>query len=111
PHVMALHNRTDAFRIVLIRGRQLELSYRYESWVLYRSRPVLPRVELHGLAERLTDLEPGAVEWQADAVDDLTPQLRPVGGTSELDATRFVDEVKAWLAAASATWSPYASLP
>lgn len=111
PHVMALHNRTDAFRVALIRGQQFGLTYRYESWVLYRSRPVLPRVDLQGLAERLTDLEPGAVEWQADAVDDLTPQLRPVGGASELDAARFVDELTAWLAAASTTWSPYASLP
>ncbi|HEX7095619.1 MAG TPA: DUF6687 family protein [Acidimicrobiales bacterium] len=112
PHEMVVHNRTGAFRVAYVQGRRLSLAYRYESWVLYRSRPVLPRVDLQGLAERLSDLEPAGVEWRSDAVDDLTPALRPRGdGTSDLPAEVFLGEVRAWLLAARSTWSPYASAP
>jgi hypothetical protein len=105
-HEMAVHNRTPHLRIAYVRGRRLELVYRYETWVRLRSRTPVPRVDLHGLAERLSDLEPDGVEWRADPVDALTPRLAPVASGSDLDPAVFVDEVRRWLAAATVTWTP-----
>jgi hypothetical protein len=107
PHEMAVHNRTPHLRVATVRGRHLELAYRYETWVRLRSRTPMPRVDLSGLAARLTALEPDGVEWNAEPVDALTPRLAPVPASgSDLDATVFVAEVRRWLAAAAVTWSP-----
>lgn len=112
PHEMAIHNRTDRLRVLTVRGRHMSLRYRYESWVLYRSARPLPRVDLRGLASRLTDLEPGDATWSADPLDDLTPELAPAGDDgSDLDPTLVETSVRSWLLAASDTWSPYDSDP
>jgi hypothetical protein len=106
-HEMAVHNRTPHLRVAYVRGRHLELTYRYETWVRLRSRTPMPRVDLVGLAERLTALEPDGVEWRADPVDSLTPRLAPVTESgSDLDPAVFVAEVRRWLATATVTWSP-----
>lgn len=111
-HEMAVHNATPRLRVLTRAGRHLSLRYRYESWVLLRSRRPPPRIDLQGLAERLTDLEPGGVSWSADPVDDLTPQLAPDGDDgSDLEPAVFEAEVRDWLLAANQTWSPYASEP
>jgi len=112
PHEMAVHNATTRLRVLTRRGRHLGLRYRYESWILLQSHRPLPRVDLAGLAVRLTALEPNGVAWSADPIDDLTPQLTPTGdGASDLDADTFEAEVTGWLLAADETWSPYASEP
>jgi hypothetical protein len=106
-HAMAVHNRTSCFRIATIAGRRLRLDYRYETWIRLRSRTPLPRVDLGGLARRLSDIEPSGLEWMADPVDSLTPRLAPVDeADSELDASVFLTEVRTWLAAAKSSWSP-----
>jgi uncharacterized protein DUF6687 len=108
PHPMAVNNRTTCLRVATVQGRQLQLEYRYETWIRLRSRAPMPRVELGGLAQRLSELEPDGVEWAADPVDALTPRLAPTGdGNSDLDASIFLAEVRTWLAAAKSTWSPY----
>jgi hypothetical protein len=48
PHEMAIHNRTPHLRVAQVRGRHLELVYRYETWVRLRSRTPMPRVDLSG---------------------------------------------------------------
>jgi hypothetical protein len=107
-----VHNATERLRILTRHGRALSFRYRYESWIQLQSRRPLPRVDLSGLATRLTTLEPGDVTWSADPVDDLTPQLAPDrDGHSDLDPAMFEAEVRAWLLAANTTWSPYASEP
>jgi hypothetical protein len=109
---MAVHNATACLRVLTRTGGHVSLRYRYESWVLLRSRRPLPRVDLRGLADRLTELEPRGVTWSADPVDDLTPQLAPDGAAgSDLDPEVLEAEVRAWLLAANTTWSPYASEP
>jgi hypothetical protein len=107
PHPMPVFNRTGCLRVASVRGRNLALSYRYESWVRLRSRTPMPRVDLDGLAARLTDLEPDGVEWEAEPVDALVPRLAPRGDGSDLDAAVFLTEVGRWLATAKSTWSPY----
>ncbi|MDH3293900.1 MAG: hypothetical protein OER95_06215, partial [Acidimicrobiia bacterium] len=70
-HPMAIHNVVDEFRLLLVSGRRYRFVDRYESWVQYRNRRVLPRV----------DLRPGRV-----AVVDGAPS-----GHLDGQRARFVD--------------------
>jgi hypothetical protein len=74
-HPMAIHNATDRFRLLVVHGRRYRYVDRYETWVQYQSRPVLARVDMRPLAERLTAQETGAVTWTAGAPGSLSPEL------------------------------------
>ena len=88
-HPMALHNATGCFRLLVIHGRRYQFVDRYETWVQYRSRRPLPRVDMRPLAERLTAQETGAESWTASAPGSLTPILRVEGESSiEPDVVR-----------------------
>lgn len=78
-HPMAVHNATDCMRILVMQGQQYELYYRYETWVDYRSRKLVPRVELHELARTLTNEELGMRIWTFDGVDQIVPRLKIKG--------------------------------
>ena len=107
-HPMAVHNATDRFRIVQIRGGRYELAFRYETWVQYRSRRPPARPDLVPLAERLNQAETGAARWSADPVDDLTPRLHLEDGQeSSLDPDAFLALVVAHLEAAPPAFDPY----
>jgi hypothetical protein len=56
-HPMAIHNAIESFRVIVITGDRYELYHRYETWVQYRSRKPLLRVDLAPLAEELNSLE------------------------------------------------------
>ena len=73
-HPLALHNATSKFRILIMKGNQYEFRYRYESWVEYVSKPVMQRVDLSLLAEKLNTEELNG-SWRFDGVDDITPRL------------------------------------
>jgi hypothetical protein len=77
-HPMAVDNATACNGLLLVAAGTYRFTYRYETWVQYRSRSLRPRVDLVPLADRLSALDD--VEWTADAVDVLTPDLGPVGG-------------------------------
>ena len=51
-HPMAIHNATGRFRLLVVHGRRYRYVDRYETWVQYRSRPVLARVDMRPLATR-----------------------------------------------------------
>lgn len=107
-HPMALNNATERFAVLLARGRRYKFTYRYETWVQYRSRRPRPRVDLVPLAERLTAAETGRVAWKADPVGELTPELRmPNGAESSIDITDLVALVRHHLAEATPAWDPY----
>jgi hypothetical protein len=53
-HPIPVHNRTDRFRVLYRQDAWYGLVYRFESWVQYQSRRVLPRVVLTDLAAALT---------------------------------------------------------
>ena len=109
-HPMALHNATDRFRLLVVHGRRYKFVDRYETWVQYRSRPTLPRVDMRPLAERLTDSERGSAEWTAAAPGSLTPTMQ-VRGESTLDADVVRNMVIAHLTASPPAWDPYAPKP
>lgn len=110
-HPMAVHGATSCFRILTVRGRSFDLTYRYESWVQYRSRRPIPRVDLSKLAEELTGLEK-AGNWVFDGVGTITPRLHLEGaGESSVPEDRFVSMVRGELASGEPAWDPYASRP
>ena len=75
-HPMAIHNATARKSLLLVADGSYKFTYRYESWVKYRSAPVPRRVDLAPLAEALTAADD--VPWTSDPVAELTPELHPV---------------------------------
>ena len=110
-HPIAIHNATGCFRLVVLKGRRYELRYRYESWVQYRTRRPLPRVDLAPLAAELNAAEDDAGSggsWEADPVSALAPRLHLAGdGASGLEPDAFVARVRAHLRSAPPAWDPY----
>ncbi len=105
-HPAALPNRTERMRLAVSHGGEHRLEFRYETWVMFRSRPLMQRVDVRQLAAHLDDLE-GRHTWRADAPRMLTPSLRPDNGTALTFAT-FLDEVRAHLRTAPPAWDPFA---
>ena len=107
-HPMAVNNATDRFALLVVRGRRYRFTYRYETWVQYRSRRPKPRVDLAPLAEELTAAEPGGARWFAEPVGDLAPVLALVDGDeSGLDHGAVLERLTRHLATAPAAWDPY----
>jgi hypothetical protein len=109
---MAVHEATERGALLVLRGRRYEFTYRYESWVQYRTRAVRPRVDLRPLAERLNAEENDGAVWVAEDVSGLTPVLAPTGGgelreESSVPPERVVGLVKAHLQSAPPAWDPY----
>ncbi len=117
-HPIAVHNATERTVLLTVCGRNYELTFRYESWVQFRSRPVRARVDLGPLAERLTEAEAAAgtggggspARWEAGPVSALTPVLVPAGGGESTLAPPLVRAlVEQHLRDAPPVWDPYAS--
>jgi hypothetical protein len=107
-HPMALHAAIDGMAVLLVRGGDVELRYRYESWVQFQSHPVRPRVDLSPLAAELTDLEPGHVRWGFDGVGALTPALHlEDGATTGLEPDDIRRRVEHALRTSPPAWDPY----
>ena len=107
-HPVAVNSSTSQFRVLTIHGQRYRLEMRYESWVMYRSRPVLPRPDLRLLAAALQEIEPTDVEWSADAPGALTPTLRHTGDESGIVPVVLRREVEHFLASSPPAWDPYA---
>jgi hypothetical protein len=108
-HPMALHAATRGFLTVVRRGRSYEATYRYESWVQYRSRPVRARRDLGALAAGLTADEPGDATWHYDGSAGLAPRLRLIGAEeSALEPDDFLRRLEAFVATAPPDWDPNA---
>ena len=96
-HPMALYNATRGFTLLVRQGRRYELTYRYESWVQYRSRPVRARRDLGVLAAELSDEEPGDATWRYDGSGSLAPNLRLHGADeSAIDPDEFLRRLDAF---------------
>jgi len=97
-HPMALHNAVRSFRILLVQGRTYEFQYRYESWVQYMSRRVLPRIDLAPLAAQLSDQESSGGRWVFEGVEQITPKLGLTGAEeSQIAPEEFVKQIKTFL--------------
>ena len=104
-HPSAVNQSTSCLRVLVVHGGSYRLELRYETWVMFRSRPVLPRPDLRLLAAGLDEREPGPARWTADGPGALTPHLRADG--SELPPEIVRAEVESFLASAPAAWDPY----
>ena len=77
---MALHPRTPRMRILTaLPDGTVTVTYRYETWVDYASRPLSPRVDLGPVAERLQREERDAVRWLFEGVRAIMPRLMAAG--------------------------------
>lgn len=103
-HDMAVHPRTPRMRILTATpDGTLVLRHRYETWVVYASRRLAPRVDLAPLLPRLQALERNPGAWRFDGVEPIRPRLylgdpqgRPV--PSSLGPARLADELAGFLA-------------
>ncbi len=78
-HPMVLYNSTERLRVLTaLPGGLYELRYRYESWVQFASRPVMPRIDLTPLLPRLQELEREQVQWTFGGNAATTPALQPL---------------------------------
>ncbi len=94
-HPAAINAVTDRLRIATLQGSRCQVECRYETWVMFRSRPVMARPDLRLLADRLNGEEAGEARWRADAPGALTPSLRLDRGESGLGPERFRAELDA----------------
>lgn len=116
-HPMVLYNSTERLRVLTaLPGGFYCLRYRYESWVQYASRPVMPRLDLAPLLPRLQQLETGNVTWTFAGIADVTPALQPLAadgqpGPSSLDLETLLDELIAFYEREqdnpALQWDPY----
>jgi hypothetical protein len=95
-HPMAVNNVTERLGLLSMSGSSYEFTYRYESWVQYRSRRPRPRVDLRPLADELTADETSGGHWVFEGVETLTPRLY-LRGAEESSL------------APSPAWNPYVS--
>lgn len=105
-HPAALTNGNPRMRVLVSQGRHHWVEFRYETWVMFRSRPLAPRVDVRELAVRLNDLE-GRDAWRADPPGALTPRLRTDRQGSDISLERFEAELRAFLATAPSAWDPF----
>lgn len=116
-HPMVLYNQTERLRVLTARpGGHYCLRYRYETWVQFASREVMPRVDLTPLLPRLQELEREAVQWTFEGNASFRPTLQPLGSdgqpaASSLDLETLVDELTAYYEREqdnpALQWNPY----
>jgi hypothetical protein len=118
-HPMVLYNNTERLRVLTaLPGGRFCLRYRYESWVQFASRPVMPRVDLEPLLPRLQELESAQqqVQWTFDGNSTVTPALQPLGrdgqpAPSSLSLEQLLDELTAYFEKEQDNpalhWDPY----
>jgi len=107
-HPAAVNAATDRLRVAVLQGERCLVECRYESWVMFRSRPVRQRPDMRLLAERLQVLERDDAVWCADGPAALTPALRLCTGETTIDPTQFRDQLERFLATAEPAWDPFA---
>ena len=115
-HDLTRLTATSGFRLLTIRSENTyTLEYRRESWVQYRSRRPLPRIDLRPLAQRLNLFELARGSWSAEPVSEPAPRLflddgRGVPAPSRIDAETLVAEVLDFLRAGARRpelhWTP-----
>jgi hypothetical protein len=98
---MAVHPRTPRMRILTaLPDGTVTVTYRYETWVDYASRPLSPRVDLGPVAARLQAEERRPVRWLFEGVQVIMPRLMAAGpdgapAPSSIPPQRVVEELAA----------------
>ncbi len=117
-HPMVLYNSTERLRVLTaLPGGHYLLCYRYETWVQFASRRVMPRVDLAPLLPRLQELERAGARWTFEGNAVTMPVLQPVGpdgqpAPSSLSLEMLLDELVAFYEREQENpayqWNPYA---
>lgn len=107
-HPMALHNTTDCYRVLVVRGRRYRYTDRYETWIQYWRRRPLPRVDLRPLSELLTSIERRSEVWTATGPGSLTAELTHTGESS-IPTDQLVGLVSRHLRSQPPAWDPYSA--
>jgi hypothetical protein len=120
-HPMVLFNSTERLRVLTaLPGGRYHLQYRYETWVQFASRPVMPRVDLAPLLPRLQELEREQVQWTFEGITAMTPRLQPLGPGGQMEGSSLsletlLDELVAFYEREqhnpSLHWNPYIGPP
>jgi hypothetical protein len=118
-HPMVLYNNTERLRVLTaLPGGFYCLRCRYETWVQFASRPVMPRIDLGPLAVRLNELEQREAQWHYEGNALITPRLQPLGpdgqpAASSLSLEALTDELIAYYEQEQENpalqWDPYGS--
>ena len=94
---LATHPRTDRMRVLTATPDGiLRLEHRYETWVRYVSRPLVPRRDLSPLLPDLQALEDGPGVWRFEGIDQPLARLTVVNADgsptpSTIEPARVVD--------------------
>jgi uncharacterized protein DUF6687 len=112
PHAYVLNTRTPCTRLLVIHGQHVELRYRYEGWVQFRSRVVAPRVDLSPLAAELNAEERPPGRWVFDGVEAITPSLS-LGGAdrTSLAVESIQARIEHHLRTGAPAWNPFLRPP
>jgi len=95
-HPAVVHAASSATAVLEVAGGQIELRYRYESWVEVVSFSPRVRRELYDLAAELEAAEPGRAKWSWTGASATLPRLR-VAPSSDLDPSAVERAVVAHL--------------
>lgn len=111
-------NAAGHYRLLTVRSENtFTLEYRRESWVRYRSRRPLPRIDLRPLAARLNMFERAEGQWRAAAMtvpvarlffDAGTGRSSPSLLSAETVIAETLDHLRAGARRPEWQWSPYA---
>lgn len=94
-HPIAIHNKIDCFRVLIIQGNRYELYYRYETWVDFVSRLLKERLDLSDLVKRLNLTEKSGGKWSFNGVDSIIGRLKLEGSEkSSISPSSFIDYIR-----------------
>lgn len=106
-HPFAIHNATRCTRLVRLRGRRIELQYRYESWLALPSRRPAMRVDLAPFCRWLNRRERNGA-WVWEDTLDVAPRLYlEGGGPSSISPESFLRELRRSLRTLRPVWDPH----
>jgi hypothetical protein len=109
-HPIAVNNATPMLALLTLGENSYEFTYRYESWVQYRSTRPRARVDLGPLADLLTSEESARGRWVGESPGGLTPRLYLTGDEgSSLPPDHIRRRVVDHLRTAPPAWDPYQS--
>jgi hypothetical protein len=103
---LAVNPRTERMRVLTATpDGTLVLQHRYETWVVFVSRPLAPRVDLAPLLPRLQEAERRPGVWRADDVRTILPRVYLAGpegraAPSSIGADGLADALVRFLAEA-----------
>ncbi|MEZ4542540.1 MAG: DUF6687 family protein [Cyanobacteriota/Melainabacteria group bacterium] len=93
-HPIAVHNKIDCFRVLVIRKQRYELYYRYETWVDFVSRILKERIDLANLVKRLNTTERSGGQWSFSGVDKIISRLK-LEVKESISPSHFLDYISA----------------